>query len=340
MRLSNHIRFELRVPHPILFLCGSQRSSASSAISVFNAEVAEIRRGSQRSLIFRFTTVLVWFLVTLVAVNAQTPSPEPTPKAPPTSGISLAPARFELEMQPGSETTVVVNLDYHTTGENKQPVRIVASLNDWTIDRNGQVRFEKANTLPDSASSWLIHSPAETMVVPNTLHAIRVTIAVPKDAIPGDHLTALIVEQRPDSIKLNENRRQVVVRYRMGAVFYIKVPQLRRQGSLESLRAESTGDQVTVTPLLKNAGNSVIRPLTSVKITDGSGVALAELPQKESIPLLGGAELMEPVVIEKRLAPGTYNVKYRVDFQDGTRPTEGITELVVRERQMGQPAPN
>ena len=178
------------------------------------------------------------------------------------------------------------------------------------------------------------------MVVPGTMHAIRVTIAVPKDATPGDHLTALIVEQRPDSIKLSETRRQVVIRYRMGAVFYIKVPQLHRQGSLESLRAESSGDQVTVTPLLKNAGNSVIRPLTSVKITDGAGVALTELAQKESIPLLGGSELMETVVIEKRLAPGTYNVKYRVDFQDGSRPTEGITELVVKERQVGQPAPN
>jgi len=253
--------------------------------------------------IYRFTTLLSLFFFTLVVVNAQTPNPEPSPKAPPTSGISLAPARFELEMQPGSETTVVVNLDYHTSAENTQPVRILASLNDWTIDRNGQVKFEKANTLPNSASSWLIHSPAETMVVPGTMHAIRVTIAVPKDATPGDHLTALIVEQRPDSIKLSETRRQVVIRYRMGAVFYIKVPQLHRQGSLESLRAESSGDQVTVTPLLKNAGNSVIRPLTSVKITDGAGVALAELAQKESIPLLGGSELMETVVIEKRLAP-------------------------------------
>jgi methionine-rich copper-binding protein CopC len=287
--------------------------------------------------LMRFTTVLVWLLIAVAGVSAQTPAPEPTPAKPsPTSGISLAPARFELEMQPGSETTVVVNLDYHSTSENKTPVRIVASLNDWTIDRNGQVYFEKANTLPNSASSWLIHSPAETMVVPGTMHAIRVTIAVPKDATPGDHLTALIVEQRPD----NENRRQVVIRYRMGAVFYIKVPQLRRQGSLESLRAESTGDQVTVTPLLKNAGNTVIRPLTSVKITDGSGVALAELRQKESIPLLGGSELIEPLVIEKRLAPGTYNVKYRVDFQDGSRPTEGITELVVKERQVGQPSSN
>ena len=279
--------------------------------------------------ICRFTTVLVWFFLMLVCVSAQTPEPAPKER---TTGISLAPARFELEMQPGSETTVVVNIDYHTNADNSQPVRILASLNDWTIDRNGQVRFEKANTLPNSASSWLIHSPAETMVTPGNLHAIRVTISVPKDATPGDHLTALIVEQRPESIKLNQDRRQVVIRYRMGAVFYIKVPQLRRHGSLESLRAEATENQVTVTPLLKNAGNSVIRPLTSLKITDTNGVAIAELPQKESLPLLGGSELIQAVVLETRLAPGTYNVKYRVDFQDGNRPTEGITELVVKER--------
>ena len=277
----------------------------------------------------RFTAAVVWFFLTLVCVSAQTPQPTPQER---TSGISLAPARFELEMQPGSETTVVVNIDYHTNTENSQPVRIIASLNDWTIDRNGEVRFEKANTLPNSASSWLIHSPAETLVIPGKLHALRVTISVPKDATPGDHLTALIVEQRPDSIKLNENRRQVVIRYRMAAVFYIKVPQLRRHGSLESLRAEASENQVTVTPLLKNAGNSVLRPLTSLKITDRSGASIAELPQKESLPLLGGSELIQPVVLDTRLAPGTYNVKYRVDFQDGNRPTEGITELVVKER--------
>jgi hypothetical protein len=276
----------------------------------------------------RFITVLFCLFVTAVCASAQSPSPDATPN-PKGSGISLAPARFELEMQPGSETTVVVNLDYHSTTENSQPVRIVASLNDWTIDRDGQVQFEKANTYPNSASSWLIYSPAETTVTPGNLHAIRVTISVPKDATPGDHLTALIIEQRPENLKFNENRRQMVIRYRMAAVFYIKVPGLRRQGSLESLRAEAKGDQVVVTPLLKNAGNSVIRPLTSLKVTDRSGVAVVELPQKEYLPLLGGAELAQPLVVETRLAPGTYAVKYRVDFQDGSRPTEGITELVV-----------
>lgn len=274
----------------------------------------------------KLTALLIWLFITIVGASAQVPDATPKPSS---NGISLAPARLELEMQPGTETTVVVNLDYHATSENSQSVRIVASLNDWTIDRDGQVKFERANTLPNSASSWLIYSPAETTVTPGNLHAIRVTVSVPKDATPGDHLTALIVEQRPDNLKLTENRRQVVIRYRMGAVFYIKVPQLRRQGSLESLRAETKDDQILVTPLLKNTGNSVIRPLTSVKVTDNAGVAVAELPQKESLPLLGGSELVQPLVLESRLAPGTYTVKYRVDFQDGSRPTEGVTELVI-----------
>jgi hypothetical protein len=86
---------------------------------------------------------------------------------------------------------------------------------------------------------------------------------------------------------------------------------------------------VVVTALLKNAGNTVIRPLTSLKVTDSAGVAVAELPQRESLPLLGGAELAQPVVLETRLAPGAYTVKYRIDFQDGSRPTEGITELLI-----------
>ena len=278
--------------------------------------------------ICRVTTLAISLLVMVVCVCAQSPAPAATPQTAGT-GISVAPARFELEMQPGSETTVVVNIDYHNPAESSQPIRIVASLNDWTIDRDGQVQFAKAATLPNSASSWLIYSPAETTVTPGNLHAIRVTISVPKDATPGDHLSALIIEQRPDNIKLTDNRRQMVIRYRMASVFYIKVPQLRRQGSLESLRAEAKEGQVIVTPHLKNAGNSVVRPLTSLKVTDTAGTSVVELPQKESLPLLGGAELVQPLVVETRLAPGTYNVKYRVDFQDGSRPTEGITELVV-----------
>ena len=245
-------------------------------------------------------------------------------------GMALAPARFELEMQPGTETTVVVNLEYRSTNGTDQPARIVASLNDWSITRDGRVEYFRANTLANSASSWLIYSPAEAAVAPGTTHQIRVTISVPADAAPGDHLTALIIEQRADTIKFNQNARQMIVRYRLASVFYIKVSKLTKVGSFENLLAENTDKGIVITPTLKNSGNSVVRPTASLKIVDAQGKIVADMPEIEPLPLLAGSQTSQPVVIENTLLPGVYSVKYRVDFQDGNRATEGIIELVVK----------
>lgn len=277
-------------------------------------------------------TLLLLFLLLVssaAAARAQAPA-APAQTEPAADGIALAPARVELEMQPGAETTVVVNLDYRSSNAAAQSARIVASLNDWNITRDGQVEFYRAGTQPNSASAWLIYSPAETTVEPGKTHSIRVTVTVPKEAAPGDHLAALVVEQRPDTLKFGQGRRQMVVRYRMACVFYIKVPQLTRRGSLENLEATADASGVTVVPTLKNVGNSVLRPVSSAKVVDAAGRTVAELPEGESLPVLGGAELSQKLRIEKPLAPGAYSVRYRIDFQDGSRMTEGVTDLVVK----------
>jgi hypothetical protein len=242
--------------------------------------------------------------------------------------MAMAPARFELEMQPGTETTVVIGVDFKADAAEK-PVRIVASLNDWTMKKEGQIEFFPANTQANSASPWLIYSPGEATVMPGILHQIRVTVSVPANATPGDHLAALVIEQRPDTIKLATNARQVVVRYRLATVFYIKVGGLTRKGNFENLFAEASPDGIIVTPTFKNEGNSVIRPLTSVSVVDGEGKEVAAVAQGENLPVLAGSQLAQPRLIEQTLAAGKYKVKYRVDFQDGRAATEGVTDLVV-----------
>lgn len=251
-------------------------------------------------------------------------------QAPATGSMAVSPARFELEMKPGTETTVVVNLDYRAPGDVKEPVRIVASLNDWTLTSDGRVEYFRANSRPGSASSWLIYSPGEAAVMPGTIHQIRVTVSVPLDAAPGDHLAALIIEQRPETLKYEQNVRQMIVRYRMASVFYIKVSNLTKKGLIEDLYAESTPDSIIVTPTLKNEGNSVVRPTASVKVLDSDGKIVAEAPDLEPLPVLAGAALKQSVVIPKTLQPGSYTVKYRIDFQDGAKASEGVTDLVVK----------
>lgn len=246
--------------------------------------------------------------------------------------MALSPARFELEMKPGTETTVVLNLDYRSADDVAKPARILTSLNDWNISRDGRVEYFAAGSRPGSASSWLIYSPGEASVVPGTVHQIRVTISVPANAPPGDHLTAVVVEQRPNSIKTRENSRQMIVRYRMASVFYIKVPGLTKKGNFENLYAESTDEGLVVTPVLRNEGNSVIRPSASVTVEDAEGRTVVGLSQIDPLPILGGAETAQPLTIEQRLAPGTYSVKYQVDFNDGTPATKGVTDLIVKPR--------
>ncbi|HEY0377182.1 MAG TPA: copper resistance protein CopC [Pyrinomonadaceae bacterium] len=246
-------------------------------------------------------------------------------------GIALGPARFELEMAPGSETTVVVNLDYHTSRANAQPFRLVASLNDWDINEKGELGFYKAGTRPGSATPWIIYSPAEVTAQPGQTHSIRVTISVPKDAAPGDHLAALVVEQRPDTIKLNGNARQMVMRFRMASMFYIAVAGGTRRGTLANLQASADARGIVVTPTLRSEGNRAVRPVSSLKVVDAGGRTVAELPEGESLPVLAGKTLSQPLLVEHALAPGTYTVKYRVDFQDGGKVTEGITDLTVKE---------
>ena len=115
----------------------------------------------------------------------------------------------------------------------------------------------------------------------------------------------------------------------MASVFYIKVPGLTRKGDFEKLLAESTPDGVAVTPILKNEGNSVIRPTASLVVIDADGKQVADLPEAEMLPVLAGSESARAVRIEKALALGKYTVKYKVDFQDGRPKVEGVTDLVI-----------
>ena len=263
---------------------------------------------------------LILLLLAPAAVHAQS--------------MALAPARFELEMQPGTERTVVVNVDYRGDEASSKPMRLVASLNDWSMTREGQVEFFPAGTRDSSASSWMLYSPGEAAVMPGTTHQIRVTVSVPPNAMPGDHLAALIVEQRAENLKASGNERQMIVRYRMASVFYIKVGGVTRKGDLRDLLAESQPDGIVVKPLLANEGNSVVRPTASIVVLDRSGKPVADIPENETLPVLAGSESLQSLKIEKTLSPGTYTVKYRVDFQTGQAPIEGVTDLVVHATQI------
>lgn len=257
---------------------------------------------------------------------------QPESKVPKLDDIAISPSRLELPMMPGTEKTVVVNLIYTADAGSGQPTRVIAYLGDWSISQKGKVVFYPAGSQANSASSWLVYSPTEVTAESGRVHPIRVTISVPKDATPGDHLTALFVEPRPESIKMENTPRQLQVKFRLAAVFYIMVPNLTKKGSLASLKSEAVESGIAVTPRLENSGNSHIRPTYSIKVLDQKGLTVLETTETESLPVLAKTEMEMPVTIEKKLPAGNYSVQYRVRFDDGGAVTEGLADMVVEEK--------
>lgn len=231
-------------------------------------------------------------------------------------------------MSPGSERTFIVTLESRAGAVDGG--RVLATLRDWSITSSGEVEFFDASSTVGSAAPWIIYTPTEAVMKPGKPHSIRVTVSVPASAQPGDHLAALVVEPRASSLKEKGNTRHMTVRYLMASMIYIKVPALKRSGSLAGLTATSQEGKVVIKPTFRNAGNTVLRPNSSLQVADAKGQIVVESKSEEMLPVLAGAELSAPQTIDKPLSPGTYSVKYRVDFHDGNdRIQEGVTNLVI-----------
>jgi methionine-rich copper-binding protein CopC len=291
-----------------------------------------------RTIIRLLPSVLAILSLSSMALS-QSPASHTEPMVPKLDDIAISPSRLELPMMPGTEKTVVVNLIYTAETGHGQPTRVIAYLGDWGISQKGKVVFYPAGSQANSASSWLVYSPTEVTVESGRVHPIRVTISVPKDATPGDHLAALFVESRPESNKLENTRKQLQVKFRLAAVFYIMVPNLTRKGSLASLTSQIVESGIAVTPRLENSGNSHIRPTYSIRVFDQHGTTVVETAETESLPVLANSEMQMPVTIEKRLPAGNYSVRYRVKFDDGGPVTEGQADMLIEEKSVQHIAP-
>lgn len=255
--------------------------------------------------------------------------------APGAGELALAPSRFELPMEPGTEQTVVVNVISSGAGAGAAPLRLLASLGDWSASADGQLQFAKPGTLPGSAAPWMIYSPVELTVKPGSTHSIRVTVSVPKDATPGDHTAVLFVEERPGDIRTKRNVKQLVFHFRLAAIFYVMVPPFTAKGSLVNLVAAPAADGLQIRPTLKNEGNVHLRPVQSFQLLDAAGNVVAEQTPADAAPVMANAHSQQVLTVTRPLPPGEYSLRYRVDFKDGGKVIEGRTRV----RIPAEPAP-
>jgi hypothetical protein len=150
----------------------------------------------------------------------------------------------------------------------------------WTLNPGGRledgVRVSNAATAPLRVTlrvpRWV--APArDVTVAPGAAVTVPLTLALPRDAAPGDHAGAVVV-------RAGGGEASVPVRLRVGG-------PLRPSVAVEGVRVDHTGGDATVRYTIRNTGNAILaaRPTVSVsgplgfgRQTEAPGASPAILP--------------------------------------------------------------
>ena len=281
---------------------------------------------SRTGLLFSAMVLSLAFTSAALAQDAGTAAAEPAAS----DEIAISPSRLELTLAPGTEKTSVINIVYSSPNASlAKPSRLLASLGDWNLSDTGDLQFFKQGERPNSATKWVLYSPGEFTAMPGKTSQIRLTVTVPKDTPPGDYHSVMFVEERPGNLKEKKNRKELSFHFRLSTIVYVSVPPLTTKAELKGLTAAMSARGVVVTPTISNTGNSHVRPTHSYKVLGAGDKVVAEFSQPEGFPILRESVSSPPLVAPTQLPAGEYQVRYRVDFMDGSPIKEGRTHFTV-----------
>ena len=203
---------------------------------------------------------------------------------PAVGDFTVGPARVILNMAPGEERTVEVQI----TNREGRLAAFDLSTEDFSSDpeREGTPIFSP----PDEDGLY----PARTWIEPETdrlelRHAerafLRVTVRVPSDAEPGDHQAALIVTRDVESQPIGG----FSIVSRVAALFIVSVEgDVVREGTIDSLQARRTFNWFLPAFLrltASNTGTIHMIPMGMIRIENIFGITVDEIPVKNWVIL-------------------------------------------------------
>lgn len=240
--------------------------------------------------------------------------------------FGASPLRYQVAMQPGETRTFTLTV-FLPGSSDMSPERFRVYTSDWWHDRKGNTVYASPGTIDRSAAAWISHiSPREFDVYPSDKKVIRFTVQVPKDASPGGHWGAILVERQPHPLSVQTE--QLIFWTRIAAALYVDVGNLQR--NIKFVNLEASRDRATLS--LRNTGNVQLRvegtlefyrpgsskPVLEVKIPADVSLPMATLASKEDVSGLPPPDPVREITIVfpggMSLEAGKYLLRAVVDI--------------------------
>ncbi len=243
-----------------------------------------------------------------------------------TAGLGLDPGRMEIEVKPGHEKTIGFTIDSPPSATAVRG-RLLLSLTDWNVTEDTKIVYNDAGTMPNSASPWVIFSPAAVSISSGQRQLVRVTVRVPAETAPGLYRTAIFVQERPPAAPPQNGEQLVYVRFRYVFFLYVTVSPVSVEPELTDVRLVTGPEGVRLICDMVNRGSGHTRPVISLSIRNPNQDEVKLLRNYEATVLLPFSKIHEAFRLNGELAAGMYEITAEVDFQDNG-PLHSIHRIV------------
>jgi hypothetical protein len=221
-----------------------------------------------------------------------------------------------------------------------QPITLKLYAADGLTAQNGGTSFMAEGVLSPGGShaisSWVVLPTNEVSLGPGEELTLAFTVAVPADTAPGQYVTGLVVEAKPDQASASSSGEDaqfaVQVIRRVGVAVVIDVPGPRLPG-LEILDVgleQQSEESAVFSLLLHNTGNILLQSSGILDILDTSGKKLSSLPL-ELDTLLPGDTAIFHVTLPVHLSDGDYLLNTGLIYAEGQSSRLDAVELCVRD---------
>lgn len=193
--------------------------------------------------------------------------------------FQVGPTRFVLEMDPGEERIIEIQL----TSREGEPRTYTLGIEDFSVTDDGtdSIQFYGNGAGPFSAKSWIDPAAWNIGINHGQRAFVPVKVTVPKNAAVGDHYSVVLFQRDP---KANQGGGFNLVA-RIGALLLITVKgDLVREGSMQGF---SVGKQlnwslpVQFALRYRNTGTVHLVPTGHIEISNLLGIPVDDIPVKD-----------------------------------------------------------
>jgi hypothetical protein len=229
---------------------------------------------------------------------------------------------FDLTMRAGEERTLQV--DIANDGGGAIAARTYAA-DVYTII-NGGFGASLRDQPRTGTTTWVFYPTSVVSLGAGERTRRSFTIAVPRDAGPGEYITSLVLENNQPILGAGAVGLSQIVRQAVAVV--VTVPGLRSpQLAIGSATHQVLAGRSIVRVAVQNPGNVRLKPSVGFSLIDAAGSLVSQTTMQMDTFYARTNTFVE-FPIATLLAPGTYTVRLRLDAPPGAHADAAIVLIV------------